>query len=393
MSASTSPTGTNDDQNRRRSVFYIPLFESFENYLPLTLEEKDALISGLNAEHHPYNRRRNVLSPRRLQVPRNGDLSMTESESEISVFSPTRRLHRPLSSAASSNEALSRAERHRDLTSPRLVAESGRIRPIKPRLRSTTSCEPRYDRIYSPLSGSVSSNKLNDSCASIGPTSPSKRAILNSNLSLIPDSPKLLSPNKEKSKTLPQSINTPSPIRGSSSSTSIFRTPKITVTPDSPNKSQGKLSGLNFIRRSRSTKLSRSNSLLRSITSKHIEEGIEDQSAVVTDLVDDYDKFIVSNGGEGEVIGALIRKNEEQVANSPLSIRRGYLDVDDDVAVHSGINMFNTAYCIVSVKFRSFKILKKSITLRTVLLASRVTSGRHPHLVYFICYPFMTSTV
>lgn len=105
------------------------------------------------------------------------------------------------------------------------------------------------------------------------------------------------------------------------------------------------MSGLNFIRRSRSTKLSRSNSLLRSITSKHIEVGMEEHVAVVTNLTEDYDKFVDSNGGETEVIGALIKKNEAQATNSPLSIRRGYLDVDDDVAVHSGKTFITKLMC------------------------------------------------
>ncbi|XP_049884663.1 uncharacterized protein LOC126379796 isoform X2 [Pectinophora gossypiella] len=334
MSSALSPAAaTDDEQTRRRSVFYVPLFESFDNYLPLTAEEKEALISGQNLESISAKpKKRNASDSGRLQIPPRYDSSLTESESDISVFSPERRFRRPLSSTVSSNEALSRVG-HRDLTSPRLVAECGHLRQSKPRLRSTTSCEPRYDRIYSPL-GSISSNKLNNSTSSIGNKSQSKASILNSNLSLIPDSPKLHTPGKEKSKTLPQNLNVPSPIRGSSSSTSIFRTPRITVTPDSPSKSPGKMSGLNFIRRSRSTKLSRSNSLLRSITTRHIEEGLEERSAVVADLTD-YDKFIDDNGGESEVIGALIKKHEAQVANSPLSVRRGYLDVDDDVAVHS----------------------------------------------------------
>jgi hypothetical protein len=326
-----SPAG--GDQPRRRSVFYVPLFESFDNYLPLTPEEKEAIISGQKDNITGKPQRHNV-SDSRLKLPPRGDSSFTESESDISIFSPERRLRRPLSSTVSSNEALTRLG-HRELTSPRLVAESNLIRP-KPRLRSTTSCEPRYDRIFSPIGGSISTNKLNSSTSNIGNKISSKSAMQNSNLSLIPDSPKLLSPGKEKSKTLPQNLNVPSPIRGSSSSTSIFRTPRITVTPGSPNKSPGKISGLNFIRRSRSTKLSRSNSLLRSITARHIEEGLEEQIAVVTDLTESYDKFVDDNGGEAEVISALIKKNEAQVANSPLSIRRGYLDVDDDVAVHSG---------------------------------------------------------
>lgn len=331
-SPASAPGGAGDDPTRRRSVFYVPLFESFENYLPLTQEEKDALISGQNIEPYPTkNKRRNLSENGRLQTPYRGDSSLTESESDISVFSPERRFRRPLSSTVSSNEALARVGQ-RDLTSPRLVAESGLMRHSKPRLRSTTSCEPRYDKIFSPLGGSISSNKLNNSTTNIG----NKNSILNSNLSLIPDSPKLLTPGKEKSKTLPQNLTVPSPIRGSSSSTSIFKTPRITITPDSPSRSPGKMSGLNFIRRSRSTKLSRSNSLLRSVTARNIEDGSDEQAAVVTDLTEDYDKFVGNNGGESRVIGALIKKHEEQMANSPLSIRRGYLDVDDDVAVHSG---------------------------------------------------------
>ncbi|XP_073967665.1 ras GTPase-activating protein raskol isoform X4 [Choristoneura fumiferana] len=330
-SPAPAPGGAGDDPTRRRSVFYVPLFESFENYLPLTQEEKDAIICGQNIEPYPTkNKRRNLSENGRLQTPYRGDSSLTESESDISVFSPERRFRRPLSSTVSSNEALARVGQ-RDLTSPRLVAESGLMRHSKPRLRSTTSCEPRYDKIFSPLGGSISSNKLNNSTTNIG----NKKSILNSNLSLIPDSPQLLTPGKEKSKTLPQNLTVPSPIRGSSSSTSIFKTPRITITPDSPSRSPGKMSGLNFIRRSRSTKLSRSNSLLRSVTARNIEDGSDEQTAVVTDLTEDYDKFVGNNGGESRVIGALIKKHEEQMANSPLSIRRGYLDVDDDVAVHS----------------------------------------------------------
>lgn len=350
-----SPSPAADDQARRRSVFYVPLFESFENYLPLTPEEKEALLSSQHIANLRTPTRRRIASDRgRLQIPRGGDSSFTESESDISVFSPERRFRRPLSSTVSSNEALARVG-HRDLISPRLVADGGHTRHSKPRLRSTTSCEPRYDRIFSPLGASISSNKLNNSTSSIGNKCQSKGSILNSNLSLIPDSPKLLTAGKEKSKTLPQNLNVPSPIRCSSSSTSIFRTPKITVTPDSPNKSPGKMAGLNFIRRSRSTKLSRSNSLLRSITSRNIEAGLEEQPAVVTDLVEDYDKFAVDNGGDTEVIGALIKKHEEQVANSPLSIRRGYLDVDDDVAVHSGkilsVHDNKTLSCLVTARY------------------------------------------
>ncbi|XP_037300095.1 ras GTPase-activating protein raskol isoform X3 [Manduca sexta] len=333
MSSALSPgaPATSDDQPRRRSVFYVPLFESFDNYLPLTPEEKDALITGKNIEHVTAKpKRRDASANGRLQIPSRGDSSFTESESEVSLFSSERRFRRPLSSTASSSEALTRVCQ-RDLISPRLVADNALIRSSKPRLRSTTSCEPRYDRIYTPLGASISSRNLNTSTNNIGNNS----SIMDSNLSLIPDSPKLMSPPKEKSKTLPQNLNVPSPIRGSSSSTSIFRTPRITVTPDSPNKSPGKMSGLSFIRRSRSTKLSRSNSLLRSITARHIEEGLEEQLAVVTDLTEDYDKFVDINGGETEVIGALIKKNDAQIANSPLSIRRAYLDVDDDVAVHS----------------------------------------------------------
>ncbi|OWR54434.1 synaptic ras GTPase activating protein [Danaus plexippus plexippus] len=334
MSETLSPNSSPscDENSRRRSVFYVPLFESFDNYLPLTPEEKEAILCGQNVEQTPKKpRRKNTAEYGRLHIHSRAETSSIESESD---FSPVRRYPRPLSSRMSSNEALAR-EGQSDLTSPRLVAESNVIRHRHPRLRTTTSCEPRYDRIYSPLTTSISSNKLNNSTSSISVRLPSKNPIRNSNLSLIPDAPKMLSPPKEKSKTLPQNLNTPSPIRGSSSSTSIFKTPKITVTPESPHKSPGKMTGLNFIRRSRSTKLSRSNSLLRSITARYIEEGLEDNVAVITDLTDNYNKFVDDNGGEKEVICALIKKNEEQITNSPLSMRRTYLDADDDLAVHS----------------------------------------------------------
>lgn len=347
--------GAIEDPARRRSIFYVPLFESFDNYLPLTPEEKDALITGQDLGATPTKTKRRNTGASKLHISARGDSSFTESESDINVFSPEWKYRRPVSSTLSSNEALVRVG-HRDLTSPRLVAETSV--KSKPRLRSTTSCEPRYDRIYTPLGASISSNKLNSSTAIIASKSPSKSSIMHSNLSLIPDSPNLMSPGKEKSKTLPQNLNMPSPIRGSSSSTSVFRAPRITVTPDSSNKSPGKMSGLNFIRRSRSTKLSRSNSLLRSITSRHIEEGLEDQR-VVTDLTENYDQFVDINGGETEVIGALIKKHEAQVTNSPLSIRRGYLDIDDDVAVHSGkIFALRLSTCF---EYFSYKLISRSM--------------------------------
>lgn len=361
MSSPLSPAEVaGEEHTRRRSVFYVPLFESFDNYLPLTPEEKEAIISGQNLQSGSTKpKRRNLSDSARLRIQSRGDSPLTESESDISVFTPERRFRRPLSSTVSSNEALSRVG-HRDLTSPRLVAESGIRRQSKPRLRSTTSYEPRYDRVFSPLGVSISSNILNNASGGIGNSFQSKASILNSNLSLIPDSPKLVTQGKEKSKTLPQNLNVPSPIRGSSSSTSIFRTPKITVTPDSPNRSPGKISGLNFIRRSRSTKLSRSNSLLRSITARHIEVGLEERTAVITDITEDYDKFVDNNGGESEVISALIKKNDAQAVNSPVSIRRGYLDVDDDVAVHSGkiiiiASFLNVTYLELPLPFANIK--------------------------------------
>lgn len=326
MSSIPKSSPVSSEQNQRKSIFYVPLFESFDNYLPLSPDEKEALFTGQRTDIPVKPKRKNALHREKLQIAHH-DSSLTESESDVSLLSPRR--YRPLSST-SSNEVLPRLGQ-RDLTSPRLAAEC-EIHHSKPRLRSTTSYEPRYDIVYQPISAS---NRLNNSILNIPCKLPSKTHIRNSNLSLIADSPRLQTSNSEKSKTLPQNLNTPSPIRGSSSSTSIFKNPRITVTPESPNKSVGKISGLNFIRRSRSTKLSRSNSLLRSITVKNVEEGLE-ATSVITDIRDNYDDFINANGGEKEVIYALIKKNEEQVANSPLSIRRAYLDVDDEVAVHSG---------------------------------------------------------
>ncbi|GBP30013.1 hypothetical protein EVAR_22914_1 [Eumeta japonica] len=206
MAGALSPTPAvgDDESSRRRSVFYVPLFESFDNYLPLTPEEKEALVSGRKIGNLTMRSRKRYCSDvSRLRSPHPADSSHTESESDISVFGVERRFRRPLSTALSSSETLVKAEESQDLTSPRLVAQSGLLRKARPRLRSSTSCEPRYDRVYNPL-GSTSSSKLNDSRTSIGPKTSAKMAILNSNLSLIPDSPKLMTPNKEKSRTLPQ---------------------------------------------------------------------------------------------------------------------------------------------------------------------------------------------
>jgi hypothetical protein len=151
----------------------------------------------------------------------------------------------------------------------------------------------------------------------------------------------LTTPVKEKSKTLPQNMVTPAPSAFPPKSSFILKsTPKMSlnysssdptsppaapVTP-SPKKS------LSFIRRTHSTKLSRSNSLLKSLTSKCVDQSPEYLTRVaVTELkLEHLELFIHSENSNDQVKEYFFKdttvKEDDKLAN----------DDDNESGVHSG---------------------------------------------------------
>lgn len=103
----------------------------------------------------------------------------------------------------------------------------------------------------------------------------------------------VMSPFKEKSKTLPQNLNLSSLDSSftspSKSSFLLKSTPKISLNyssePNSSFTSSPRKSSLGFIRRVNSTKLARNNSLLKSLTSKCVDHSLDDSvNATVNEL-------------------------------------------------------------------------------------------------------------
>lgn len=120
-----------------------------------------------------------------------------------------------------------------------------------------------------------------------------------SNILNLPDKT-LTSPVKEKSKTLPQNLNALSLNTFPPKNTFLLKsTPKMSLnySSDSATLSPRK-SSLSFIRRAHSTKLTRNNSLLKSLTTKCVDHSIESVHSIVNELSFDrlaknwgHDKF------------------------------------------------------------------------------------------------------
>lgn len=119
-----------------------------------------------------------------------------------------------------------------------------------------------------------------------------------SNILNLPDKT-LASPHKEKSKTLPQNLNASLNTFPPKNSFLLKSTPKISLnySSDSATLSPRK-SSLSFIRRAHSTKLTRNNSLLKSLTTKCVDHSIESVHTIVNELSFDrlaknwgHDKF------------------------------------------------------------------------------------------------------
>lgn len=160
------------------------------------------------------------------------------------------------------------------------------------------------------------------------------------NILNLPEKPSLVpSPAKEKSKTLPQNMS-PANTFPPKSSFLLKSTPKISLnyssdlgvlnssshsadpTP-SPHSALSPKKSLSFIRRTHSTKLSRSNSLLKSLTSKCVDQSADSLKILVKEL--DFarlEKFVRAGDKADEMVRDLFLRCKD--------------DKDEDSAVHSG---------------------------------------------------------
>lgn len=112
-------------------------------------------------------------------------------------------------------------------------------------------------------------------------------------LSSLPDA---TTPTKEKSKTLPQNLSPPTTFPPKHSFL-LKSTPKISLnyssSSEATNVSPSPKKSLSFIRRAHSTKLSRNNSLLKSLTSKCVDQSVESLCRVMVNelQLDRLEKF------------------------------------------------------------------------------------------------------
>lgn len=154
------------------------------------------------------------------------------------------------------------------------------------------------------------------------------------------ESPKSPTPGKEKARTLPQSLLARGPVKSASGSSLFLSPSKSDVTQE---KTAPKSPGFSLIRRSHSTKLSRSNSLLKAFT-KHEPEFID---APFSDIDGEYFRVLLQefedSCGKKDLVQALLYGSLVQGATeaglSPLVSRksaiRGCLDAEDE-GIHSG---------------------------------------------------------
>lgn len=181
-----------------------------------------------------------------------------------------------------------------------------------------------------------------------------------SNILNLPDkSLTLTSPMKEKSKTLPQNLNS-SQLNAFPPKNSFLlkSTPKMSLnySSDSSTLSPRK-SSLSFIRRAHSTKLTRNNSLLKSLTTKCVDQSIESVHTIVNELSFDrlaknwgHDKFdeiikeiffkkSVSSDSDLDVSsinGRDITKNPNGIGDAIENSKDDDGDDDEENAAHSG---------------------------------------------------------
>lgn len=137
-----------------------------------------------------------------------------------------------------------------------------------------------------------------------------------SNILSLPDK-SVSSPNKEKSKTLPQNLSSLNSFPPKNSFL-LKSTPKISLnySSDNPTSSLSPKKSLSFIRRAHSTKISRSNSLLKSLTSKCVDQSVENLNLcriVVQDLYfERLEKFWKAENFSELVKDVFFKEKEEE---------------------------------------------------------------------------------
>lgn len=299
QAADTSFAST--ESSRRRSTFYVPLTSDTSCHEPTTEDPPTVASStpALKAEDYPKRSLERIYNP---------DLSTCSFEWSLD------------DSLSSSNNLLVGSERDNKLKRYGIVLNASvNIDDDE------TTCHQKQSNTSTPIRLMKSRSRNN---------------ILN-----LPEKPSLVpSPAKEKSKTLPQNLS-PANTFPPKSSFLLKSTPKISLNyssdaggggingsaqstghTSSPHSALSPKKSLSFIRRTHSTKLSRSNSLLKSLTSKCVDQSVDNLNLlkiVVKEL--DFarlEKFIRAGDKAEEMVRDLFLRCKD--------------DKEEENAVHSG---------------------------------------------------------
>lgn len=387
VSISTSDV---EESSRRRSIFYVSLSESLENYLPPSpadcgspkLPNTPPYVSTPAPARFLLRARKSISKSPSITAkdsqsmskstkvfntfptkapPKNLGLSKCSSDIDFSEIDPKMnrsqegnvlKLSLPVVQINGSHTDLDQdvSKSQSDLSSVQLVkVQAKEIEVCKSPLKNTLSCGTamsemknllKKERSFIGLTTSKSASRIN---LTISEPRSSRPSILSApkifksnsknNVSVIAIENQTLSPSE---KTLPQNTSK------SSSGSSLFLSPsKGDLSLSVPEKPKG----FSLIRRSHSTKLTRSNSLLKPFfkpEQEDIDGPIVDlcESDYFSELLKQYDE----SGGklnlvDGIVYGTLVHGGSG-VGLSPMHARkstiRSCLDTEEE-AVHSGI--------------------------------------------------------
>lgn len=249
MLQSTETSFVSNDSPRRRSTFYVPLVSEPASVPTETSPTTECLLNIQKSLETLYNPDLSACSFE-WSLDTGGESSLNNSDSLLSADT----------TESISKFQLNRAKRYG-------VVLNGIDLDIK-KCPASSAPPPHHQQ-------SATSNSTNTSTPIKLTKSNSRTSIL---AALADKTKSVASPTKEKSKTLPQNMS-PANAFPPKNSFLLKSTPRIsfnhslsssdttatTIVTPSPRKS------LSFIRRAHSTKLSRSNSLLKSLTSKCID--------------------------------------------------------------------------------------------------------------------------
>lgn len=384
VSISTSDV---EESSRRRSIFYVSLSESLENYLPPSPADcgspkspntppyvstpaparfllkarksisKSPSISGKDSQSMSKTKVFNTFPTK--APPKNLGLSKCSSDIDFSEIEPKMntsqegnilKLSLPAVQINGSHTDLDQVSKSQsDLSSVQLVkVQAKEIEVCKSPLKNTLSCGTamaemknllKKERSFIGLSTSKSASRIN---LTISEPRSSRPSILSAPKIFKSNSKNNVSVIAVENQTSTDKHNLPQNTSKSSSGSSLFLSPSkgdlSLSVPDKPK-------GFSLIRRSHSTKLTRSNSLLKPFIKpeqEDIDGPIVDlcESDYFSELLKQYDE----SGGklnlvDGIVYGTLVHGGTG-VGMSPMHARkstiRSCLDTEEE-AVHSGI--------------------------------------------------------